>query len=208
MKIPYSLLYILIPIATQALSSDIQTNREIVDSLTYDAISTHQSQMTGNGSDSLLIRVENLDPDEGNYLRVFFGNYFSQKSFRVYRNYNEISSFQGLIVEIDNFKISIKYSKPFEKSFLGMNFVHRQVHYQMNGQIYSGDGQIVEQAIKSSVLIEDEIPYGSITEVDESPYGFTIGKREDYSFWEKIYEPVITIGSVAIIVYLFFSQRS
>ncbi len=176
--------------------------------LTFDVFSAYQDHLVHNGKDSILIQVEKLDREEGNYLRVFIGNLFSQKSFRVFRNYNEVSSFQGLIVEIDKFNIGVKYSKPFEKSFLGRNFVHRQIHFHIKGQIYDGSGQRVEQAIESNYLVEDDIPYDDISEADESSYGFTIGKREEFSFWEKIYEPVITIGAVAIIVYLFFTQRN
>lgn len=208
MKILFGLIIILITTAGQLISSELKTNRDIIDSLTIDVISTYQARLTTGGGDSLLIGIEKLDREAGNYLKVLIGNFFSKNSFRVFRNYNQVSSFQGLIIEIADFKVEVKYSKPFEKSFFGKDFVRRQINFKIKGQIYTGNNQQVEQAIEKETMVEDEIPYASISEVDESPYEFTRGEREEFSFWEKMYEPVITVASVAVIVYLFFTQRS
>ncbi len=208
MKILFSLILLVITTTGREMSSELKTNRDIIDSLTVDVISNYQDRMSDGSADSLLIDVGKLNQDAGNYLRVLIGNLFTEKSFIVFRNYNDVSSFQGLIVDIDYFDIGVEYSKPFVKTFLGMDYVHRRIHLKLKGQIYKGSRQKVEQAIDKEVTFKDEIPYDSVSQVEESPYGFTKGKREDFSFWEKIYEPAIAIASVAIIVYLFFAQRS
>ena len=62
--------------------------------------------------------------------------------------------------------------------------------------------------IDKDIKYTDEIPYGIIAEIEDPNYTFSQGKREDYTFWEKIYEPVLVIASVGVVVYLFFTQRT
>ena len=208
MKILFSLILLVTIASGQEMSSELKTNRDIIDSLTVDVFSNYQFRVSDGSSDSLILNVGRLEQDKESYLRVLIGNLFSENSFRVFRNYNELSSFQGLIVEIDKFDIGVTYSKPFEKSFLGVDYVHRQIQFNLKGQVYRGRTHEVERALNKDITIKDEILYASISQADESPFGFTKGKRKDFSFWEKISEPTIVIVSVAIIVYLFFAQRS
>lgn len=48
----------------------------------------------------------------------------------------------------------------------------------------------------------------NFTELEQSPYNFTKGEKEELSIWAEIVEPALVISSVGIIVYLFFSVRS
>jgi hypothetical protein len=192
----------------QVQSSEIRTNIEIVDSLTNQVLQKYRNNSEIGSPDTLLIIVNNLDRDARNYLQILIGNHYSKKSFKVFRNYNEVSSFEGVIVEIDNFDVDINYSKPYDSSFFGKSYVRRQIHYKIRGQFYKSRDKQVEQALDKETLVEDEIPYERIADVEESPYKFTQGKRADFTFWEKVSEPVVTVAAVAIIVYLFFTQRT
>jgi len=100
------------------------------------------------------------------------------------------------------------YSKPYDKSFLGKNYVSRSFEIELKGQIYSARTNEVLVPLDKQIQYTDEIPYGIITEIENSNYNFSKGKREDYTFWEKIYEPVLVIASVGVVVYLFFTQRT
>lgn len=183
-------------------------NISVIDSLVVSSILEEFETIHSEDADSLAIDVSELEWERSNYLKILVGNLATEKSFKVFRNYNPTSSFQGLVLTINQFTTSIKYSKPFEKSFLGKNFITRRIETELRGQFYSARTEEVKKAIDKKAQYTDEIPYRSIAEIENSNYGFTRGKREDYSFWEKIYEPALVIASVAVVVYLFFTQRT
>lgn len=183
-------------------------NISVIDSLVVSSILEEFETIHSKDADSLAIDVSELEWERSNYLKILVGNFATEKSFKVFRNYNPTSSFQGLVLAINRFTTSIKYSKPFEKSFLGKNFTTRRIETELRGQFYSARTDEVKKAIDKKAQYTDEIPYGSIAEIENSSYSFTRGKRDDYSFWEKIYEPALVIASVSIVVYLFFTQRT
>jgi hypothetical protein len=158
--------------------------------------------------DSLAIDVSELEWEKSNYLKVLIGNLATKKSFKVFRNYNQTSSFQGLVLTITQFTTYVEYSKPFEKTFFGENFVSRRIETELRGQFYSARSDEIIKAIDKKTKYSDEIPYGIIADIENSGYSFSKGIREDYSFWEKIYEPVLVVASVGVVVYLFFTQRT
>ena len=184
------------------------SNIDVIDSLVVFAITEQFESIRTDGADSIAIDVSGLEWEKSNYLKIVIGNLATKKSFKVFRNYNPTSSFQGLVLTINQFTTSIEYSKPFEKSFLGKNFVTRRIETEITGQFYSARTDEVKKVIDKKTHYKDDIPYGMVAEIENVNYGFSKGKREDYSFWEKIYEPVLVIASVGVVVYLFFTQRT
>jgi hypothetical protein len=185
-----------------------RNNLEVIDSLVIDNITGDIDVLKSEHSDTLAIQVSELNWEKGNYLKILIGNLATEKSFKVFRNYNSSSSFQGLVLTINQFKTKIEYSKPYNKSFLGRNFVARKFVLEINGQIYSAQTEEVINAIEKNIEYTDEIPYGNIGDIEDANYLFSKGKREDYTFWEKVYEPILVIASVGVVVYLFFTQRT
>jgi hypothetical protein len=183
-------------------------NIEIIDSLVISSFQTNFELLDYNSGDSLAIDLFELDWEQRNYLNVLIGNLAVEKTFKVFRNYNPTSSFQGLVLSINQFEIEIEYSKPYEKAFLGKNYITRTINIGLRGQFYSARTDEVKQAVDSDQSYKDEILYGLVTDIENPNYQFSKGKREDYTFWEKIYEPVLVIASVGVVVYLFFTQRT
>jgi len=183
-------------------------NISIIDSLVVSILIGQIDAIRSDNADSLAIDVSGLEDERSNYLKILIGNLAAEKSLKVFRNYNPISSFQGLVVTINRFTVDIEYSKPFEETFFGKNYITRRINAQLKGQIYSARTEEVKFVINNKTSYTDDIPYGVISYIENSSYEFTKGKREDYSFWAKIYEPVLVITSVAVVVYLFFAERS
>jgi len=200
-------LIFLIGLNGRSFSKEIK-NISIIDSLVISSIQEEFEAINDVQMDSLAIDVSEIEWEKGNYLKVLVGNLATKKSFKVFRNYNPTSSFQGLVLIINQFTTRIEYSKPFEKSFLGKNYITRNFEVELKGQFYSARTSEVIKAIEKETKYTDEPPYGDIVEIEKSAYSFTKGKREDYSFWEKIYEPVLVVASVGVVVYLFFIQRT
>ena len=184
------------------------SNIDAIDSLVITSIADQFESLRKEKNDSMAIDMSDLEGEKRNYLNILIGNLAIEKSFKVFRNYNPSSSFQGLVLAINQFTTKIEYSKPFEKSFLGKNYVNRRIETDLRGQIYSAKTKEVKKVIDNKSQYQDDIPYRLIPDVENSNYEFSKGNREDYSFWEKIYEPVLVIASVATVVYLFFTQRT
>ena len=183
-------------------------NINVIDSLVVVSITVQLETLQNEKDDSIAIDVSELEWEKGNYLKILIGNLALEKSFKVFRNYNPTSSFQGLVLTINQFTTNIDYTKPFEKSFLGKNYVSRRIETDLRGQFFSARTKEVKKVIDEKAQYTDDIPYSILSEVEKSNFSFSKGKREDYSFWEKIYEPVLVIASVAVVVYLFFTQRT
>jgi hypothetical protein len=208
MNIIFSLFFFLASGFELEVLPEQKTNLQIADSLTILILTDQLPEMKINHADSLALDVLRLEPEIQNYLRVLVGNWFLQNSFQVFRNYNAGSSFQGMVLEINKYNLEIVYSKPYEKSLLGADYIRRQISLDLHGQFYDAGRQKVQHAVRKTEIYTDEIPYADINRVDESAFPFTKGQREDYSLWDKLYEPVLTVTSVAILVYLFFSRRT
>jgi hypothetical protein len=183
-------------------------NIGIIDSLILINIQQNFDALTSETEDSLAVDVSELEREKSNYLKVLIGNLASENSFKVFRNYNPTSSFQGLVLTINQFTSKVGYSKPYTKSFLGKDYVARRFDIELRGQLYSARTNEILKAIDLEIEYADEIPYAIITEIEDPNYSFSKGKREDYTFWEKIYEPILVIASVGVVVYLFFTQRT
>jgi hypothetical protein len=208
MKLVLGIVIFMLVAYGQENAPESRTNLQIADSLTVLFLEDNLAQIRGNKADSLALDVSLIDPEIQNYLRVLLGNWFLKNSFQVFRNYNARSSFQGMVLELNTYRFKVIYSKPYEKKFLGSDYVQREVSIDINGQFYHAGKQKVELAVNKNERYHDEIVYSDIVRIEQSAFAFTKGKRQDYSFWDKLYEPVLAVASVAIVVYLFFSQRT
>jgi hypothetical protein len=210
MRTVFSCLFIVLLSITQDTGSavNLPSNRAIIDSLTIEIFTANMRGVNLKSNDSVAIDVNGLHRESADYLRILLGNVLAGNSFIIFRNYNQASSFQGLIIEVDEFNTKVFYSKPFEKSFFGKNYVLRRIEIEVNGQMFWLHSQRVEKAIRDKISFKDEILYSAIDQVEDSAYHFTHGQLEDFSFWDKIFEPALALASVGILVYLFFSQRS
>jgi len=204
---PIIILIFLVLLSRRSFAGEIN-NIDVIDSMVVSSIDEQFESAQSDGADSVAIDVSGLEWEKSNYLKILIGNLAAEKSFKVFRNYNPTSSFQGLVLTISRFSTSIEYSKPFEKSFLGKNYVTRQIETEITGQFYLARTEEVKKVINKRTYYTDDIQYVNIAEIENVNYGFSKGKREDYSFWEKIYEPVLVIASVGVVVYLFFTQRT
>jgi hypothetical protein len=208
MNILYSFFIIFSYVYVDETNVSNTSNISILDSLTISLIAGDLKNLPSANGDSLAIDASRLDRDVEDYLQVLFGNIATEKSFNVFRNYNSASTFQGMVLVIYSYYIDIKYSEPFEKSFLGEDYVNRHISIKLKGQIYSVRSNNIVTALDKEINYTDMILYEDIEWLEKSAYKFTTGTRGDYSFWDKYFEPALAITSVAVIVYLFFTQRT
>jgi hypothetical protein len=158
-------------------------------------------------NDSISIMIKNVTCEEKDYILLYISKIFLDKSWKVFRNFIPENSFHGYVLEIGNSSISIIYSTPYSKRFLGESFVKRKVITNIGFQLYNNQSKQVLESVIKTLEKEDEIKYNQIPEMEKSPYSFTIGQKSGYSIWHKLFEPVLVISSCSVIVYMFFIQR-
>jgi hypothetical protein len=185
-----------------------QDNLSIIDSLTKTIIEEDVINYKNELPETLAIKINFSNIETVEYLRVTIGNAVTANFLQVYRNYNTLSSFQNLVLEIIRFDVDINYSKPYGKTLFGDSFSKREIYLDLFGQLYDAKSGEIKRKIESKKKYIDEINYNLIDTSEQSPYHFTKGKRLGYTNWEKFLEPTIVLTTVALVIYLFFSQRT
>lgn len=101
----------------------------------------------------------------------------------------------------------VKYGECFTKSFLGRNYVEREV--TLKG--FAGINNRMDDSFGSGSFehsVKDTVEYGQIKELGNPSYPFTNPEAPAEPFFSSILEPFIAIGVAVTTVYLLFTVRS
>jgi hypothetical protein len=101
----------------------------------------------------------------------------------------------------------VKYGECFTKSFLGRNYVEREV--ALKG--FAGINNRLDDSFGSGSFeysVKDTVEYRQIKELGNPSYPFTNPEAPAEPFFSSILEPFIAIGVAVTTVYLLFTVRS
>jgi hypothetical protein len=185
-----------------------QSNIVVIDSLSGEIIRENLQNASLAAGDTVALQIDLEDSREAVYWRNLLGDILAEKSLTVFRNYNQLASFHGWVIEIARFRVTIVYSDPYSNGLFGEEFTGRTVQVFLRGQLYDAQSGRIYASIDTAGVFSDEIGYGSVAEKEISDYGFTHGSRQGYSLWEVYLEPILVVSSVAVVVLLFFTQRN
>jgi hypothetical protein len=194
--------------ALPAQQSRSEKNIELIDSLLTELLQDVQKKMQLSPGDTINIILDQALNNYQNYLPVQIGNFFKDKHFIVFRNYDQSFAFDGLNLIINNFGCSIEYSKPYCKKIFGRSYVKRHIVLTLQGQILKGKLNEVTGTLDQSAEFQDELAEAQLAEMESSGYYFSRGQRRSYSNWSSFIEPVLTVTVASLIIYLFYTQRS
>jgi len=190
------------------LYADDRTNIAVIDSLTRDLIAEILEDAQWSEGDTAALKIELEDRQKVAYCQQMLSEYLEQKSLTIFRNYNQLSSFDGLVIEISRFGSVILYTDPYSDGLFGENFTSRIIEVQMSGQAFNAGTGRIYRSIADERNFRDEIRYSVIEEIEASEFGFSRGKRRGYSWWDTYIEPILVVSSVVVVVLLFFTQRN
>lgn len=190
------------------LKAGDQTNIAVIDSLSGEIIRENLQRTSIGTGDTVALQIDLEDNREVVYWRNLLGDLLTEKSLTVFRNYNQLPSFHGLVIEIARFGVTIVYSEPHSDGLFGEEVTGRTVQVFLQGQLYDAQSGRIYAAIDTVGVFNDEIGYDSVAEKEISDYGFTHGNRQSYSWWEVYLEPILVVSSVITVVLLFFTQRN
>ena len=98
------------------------------------------------------------------------------------------------------------YGETFTKSFLGRNYVEREVSLKGFAGIHKPTENVTAGRFDYSE--KDTVEYRSLKELGNSAYPFTNPEIPSEPFFSSVWEPVIAIGVAITTVYLLFTVRS
>gem|GEM_PF-333068 len=103
-------------------------------------------------------------------------------------------------------KAGVKYSDSFRDGLFGEDKVKRELTLKGN-YVIAINGSL-KSADNFSFAVQDTVSRLVIKEIEEPALPFTKAEMPPEPFFANLLEPVVALGSAAIVVYLFFSVRS
>lgn len=146
--------------------------------------------------------VRNIKPVlNSGILAVFNSEIISALSNKGYDLVSDNNSF-GFQYTISNAATS--YGDIFRRTFLGDYYISRKL--TLSGS-YNFTGEYIFSK-NFNYTFQDTVNFDSINTIENSSYPFTQGKLPAEPFFPGILEPVVAIGTAALVVILFFTIRS
>ena len=123
-----------------------------------------------------------------------------------YCTVNQQKENAGYILNYTVEDAGVKYGEVFTKSFLGTNYVEREVYLKgFAGLNPAGGGASTAHFEYSS---KDTVEYGKLKELAGASLPFANPEIPAEPFFSSILEPVIAIGAAITTIYLLFTVRS
>jgi hypothetical protein len=183
-----------------------RTNLGVVDSLLAEIVD-QEVIASRDSQQEWAIKTDLLNAPEANYLQSRLSMSLARSGMNVTRNFDGEAAFETAVIEPETFTVVIVYGQAFRESMFSEAQCSRRGIVQFKGQIFSAKNGNVEKNFRSELSAEDVIPWNTISDLEVSPFGFTTGRRMGAPAWEEFFEPGLVLTSVAILVYLFFTQR-
>lgn len=175
-------------------------NIDIIDSLLYNYTTQLAQFLADNNIKSIDINL-NSHPAE-NFLKRNIVQAFAEKGIEVYQFNNDNKDRESLTLTVK--EVTVKYQNNSRN-----DQVNRIFYISISGFIRDKDQKLLSIP-KSSIIHQDSIDWKDLDEVENSPFDFAKSPRPERkeSFFKKIAEPVIIIGSALITLILLFTIRS
>jgi hypothetical protein len=101
-------------------------------------------------------------------------------------------------------KANVNYGEIFRDGFWGDYYLPRNL--SLKGSYAIRDSNTLFQNFDYNC--SDTIRYSSIKDVEDESFPFTKGKVPSEPFFSNLFEPIVAIGTAALVVILFFTIRS
>lgn len=178
----------------------IKSNELILKELSAQALESYIQNIQLNESDT--IKIKYVYNNNVQFLYDFLIDYLKNK-----KKYNLkiTENIDGNYLEYLINKLEINYSKPYRDKFLGEKRINRNVTIEYSFKFIQNDGQVDVKPI--TVNYTDTVNYNSLEVIENKLLPLTMAKIPEDSFIEKYTIPIITISTLSIIVYLFFTIR-
>lgn len=186
-----------------AFSAKAQTvsNEAMIDSLFFKALDSLRVDQYFDSAGVQII-VSSLNPEKQAFCRSALIRYFNREAIPVF----QVKKKAQLSIEV--FDPKVEYLEPVNEILGFGGSIKRRNGLKLQGWIAPADLGRGNVALKIRLSRMDVIKKNAIVQLEKSPFLFCKGKWVSYSRWTRYLQPAIVIGSVSLLVYLFFSLRS
>lgn len=190
---------LLIQISTFTIYSQTKTNLEVIYSLT-DSLTNKILSETRPEQENILLNL-NL----GESYSVFSNNIktgFIEKGKKIFETPPDELNIPVVDIVIES--AGIEYGEMFRDGWFGDHYAQRKASISGNYlQSFNNEGKKEFQ-----FSVTDTINVDELKDIEKDPFPFTKGNIPPEPFLSSMAEPVIAIGTAAVVIALFFSIRS
>lgn len=178
------------------------SNQKAIENLFFEALDSVMFEGVLQNK-SLEFEFENLNDEQKAFCRSRIIKYFDLHKLQ------SADTAKDSRLVIQQFEPQIKYFESVGQLLGAGKKVKRQVNlkfsaYLANAKKLSSNGGYWEFNLKKV----DQVDRTKIGNLEQSPFTFTRGDWASFSAWTRILQPMVIIGSMTILVYLFYSLRS
>ncbi len=177
------------------------SNEAMIDTLLFKALDSLQV-VRNFDTTGVQIIVNALTPEKQAFCRSALIRYFNRHHIPVFQSPKKTK------LSLELFEPKVEYLEPINEITGFGSTITRRISLRIKGwvmPVYSEQGN---KALAIVVEKRDQIKKDWVPVLEESPFLFVKGKWVSYSRWTRFLQPTILIGSVSLLVYLFFSLRS
>ncbi len=176
-------------------------NEALIDSLLFKALDSLTVSRYFDSSGVQVI-VRSLSPEKRAYCRTMLIRYFNRKGIPVFQEKRKSE------LALTVFEPKIEYEEP-PGELLGLSgTIKRKVRLRLEGWLVAHKADRSAKALQVQLTYSDRIKRKHIAALEASPFLFVKGKWVSYSRWTRFLQPAVVLGSVSVLIYLFFRLRS
>jgi len=183
-------------------AQQVVPNQKVIENLFFqalDSILIDEAIRTGSPN----YDFENLNDEQKSFCRSRIVKYFDQKKLQ------PSDKVENRKLIIQQFEPQIKYFESVGQLFGAGKRIKRQISLKFSAYL-SDPEKLSDNAAYWELNLKqvDQVDRTKIRSLEQSPYSFTRGNWASFSAWTRILQPMVIIGSMTILVYLFYSLRS
>ncbi len=197
-RISYCVLLIALVIPSSSFSQT-KTNMEIFENLVDSSAAVISNVIP---ADRRNLSFNFVLGNEYDLFKDHFLTYFINKHYTIVTQGNKDQEILNIDYTIDNAKV--KYGDVFRSGFLGSFKVPRIINF--SGSYVINSNPSIGKEFNYSY--SDTVNYGNIHDLENTSYPVTRGNIPPEPFLGSLLEPVVAIGTAAVVIFLFFAIRS
>ncbi len=187
-------------VALAVAQNSVPGNEAVVDSLFSRMLdSLHVTNVFD--STGVVLHLEHLNPEKQAYCKTRLLAYLARRNIPTRQNGVKA------VFAVEEMRVHVTYGET-PAAVLGFRAnVNRRISLLIKGWMQRNNGS-KQIYLEWSGQHSDTVNKALIPRLEESPYFFVRGKWVSFSRWSRFLQPAILIGSVSILIYLFYILRT
>ena len=199
MRLFIVIVWLIIPGLTVLRAQMPLSNEQVIENLLFKALDSLEIIQSGP---EFKFKFETLNDEQKAFCKSRLIKYFGSKGFKA-----QTDSAAKILV-IQEFRPKIKYFESIGQLVGAGKMIRREVRLKLSAYLDGRQPVYAKKYWQVEMIHKDKIDRTKVQKIEQSPFTFTHGKWESFSRWTRFLQPVIIIGSISVLIYLFYSLRT